>query len=112
MFERGREERSIRAIPAHKADSPPTDRRGGSGTGGVPPRSAHAVWRRPALPHHRRSILLSQRQQDVRAAYFFPKGFGPRFARRSTIVGTFARIDVHAEFGSACTFWGMIIPST
>jgi hypothetical protein len=30
---------------------------------------------------------------------------------RDSTVGKFARIDVHGQFGSPCTFWGMIIPS-
>jgi hypothetical protein len=30
---------------------------------------------------------------------------------RDSTVGKFARIDVHGQFGSTCTFWGMIIPS-
>jgi hypothetical protein len=30
---------------------------------------------------------------------------------RDSTVGKFARLDVHGQFGSPCTFWGMIIPS-
>jgi hypothetical protein len=31
---------------------------------------------------------------------------------RDSAIGHFARIDVHAEFGSPCTFWGVITPSS
>jgi hypothetical protein len=30
---------------------------------------------------------------------------------RDKTVGPFARLDVHAKFGSPCTYWGMITPS-
>jgi Collagen triple helix repeat (20 copies) len=30
---------------------------------------------------------------------------------RDSSVGSLARIDVHGQFGSPCTFWGMIVPS-
>jgi hypothetical protein len=30
---------------------------------------------------------------------------------RDSAFGKLARIDVHADFGSPCTFWGMLIPS-
>jgi hypothetical protein len=30
---------------------------------------------------------------------------------RDTTVGPFARLDLHAKFGSPCTYWGMITPS-
>jgi hypothetical protein len=31
---------------------------------------------------------------------------------RDKTVGPFARLDLHAHFGSPCTYWGMITPST
>ena len=31
---------------------------------------------------------------------------------RDSAVGKFARIDVHGEYGSPCTFWGMVTPSS
>jgi hypothetical protein len=31
---------------------------------------------------------------------------------RDSTVGAFARIDAHAGFGSPCTFWGILIPSS
>jgi hypothetical protein len=30
---------------------------------------------------------------------------------RDKTVGPFARLDLHAHFGSPCTYWGMITPS-